>query len=37
MVSPRLSPGAHDDVPPEKNTLKMVYDGLVNAIRDHDL
>jgi hypothetical protein len=35
MVSPRLSPGAHDDAPPERNTLTMVYNGLKKTLRDH--
>jgi hypothetical protein len=34
-VSPRLSPGAHDDVPPAKNTLKMVRDQLVGSHKRH--
>lgn len=34
-VSERLSPGAHDDAPPERLTLKAVYDGLKQSLRDH--
>lgn len=34
-VSPRLSPGAHDDAPPAKNTLKTVRDQLVTSHKRH--
>jgi hypothetical protein len=34
-VSPRLSPGAHDDEPPAKNTLRTVYDHLLDSHRKH--
>jgi DNA repair exonuclease SbcCD ATPase subunit len=34
-VSPRLSPGAHDDEPPAKNTLLLVYQQLLESHRKH--
>lgn len=34
-VSPRLSPGAHDDAPPAKNTLKTVRDQLIQSHKRH--
>ncbi len=34
-ISPVLSPGAHDDVPPEKNALNIVHSGLKNALSKH--
>lgn len=34
-VSPRLSPGAHDDAPPAKNTLKTVRDQLITSYKRH--
>jgi hypothetical protein len=34
-ISPRLSPGAHDDAPPAKNTLKTVRDQLVTSHKRH--
>lgn len=34
-VSPRLSPGAHDDAPPAKNTLKRVRDQLMTSHKRH--
>ena len=34
-VSPRLSPGAHDDEPPAKNTLQLVYQQLLDSHRKH--
>jgi hypothetical protein len=34
-VSPRLSPGAHDDEPPAKNTLQLVYQQLLESHRKH--
>lgn len=34
-VSPRLSPGAHDDAPPAKNTLKTVRDQLISSHKRH--
>lgn len=34
-VSPRLSPGAHDDAPPAKNTLKTVRDQLITLHKRH--
>lgn len=34
-VSPRLSPGAHEDAPPERNTLRLVYRGLKTSLKDH--
>ena len=34
-VSPRLSPGAHDDAPPAKNTLRMVRDQLITSHKRH--
>jgi hypothetical protein len=34
-VSQRLSPGSHDDAPPEKATLKVVYQGLKQTLKDH--
>jgi Sec-independent protein translocase protein TatA len=34
-VSPRLSPGAHDDEPPPKNTLQVVYQHLLESHREH--
>lgn len=33
MVSERLSPGAHDDVPPERQTLKTVHEGLKKSLK----
>ena len=33
MLSERVSPGSHDDAPPERATLKIVYDGLKVALR----
>jgi hypothetical protein len=34
-VSPRLSPGAHDDAPPAKNTLRTVRDQLLTSHKRH--
>jgi AAA domain len=34
-VSLRLSPGAHDDAPPAKNTLKTVRDQLITSHKRH--
>lgn len=34
-VSPRLSPGAHDDEPPPRNTLQLVYQQLLESHRRH--
>lgn len=34
-VSPRLSPGAHDDEPPARNTLHLVYQQLIESHRKH--
>jgi hypothetical protein len=34
-VSPRLSPGAHDDSPPAKNALKTVRDQLITSHKRH--
>ncbi len=32
-VSERLSPGAHDDAPPERQTLKTVHEGLKRSLK----
>lgn len=34
-VPERLSPGSHDDAPPERQTLKAVYDGLKTSLKRH--
>jgi hypothetical protein len=34
-VSQRLSPGAHDDAPPEKTSLQVVYTGLKKSLNEH--
>lgn len=33
MISERLSPGSHDDAPPERATLRLVYNGLKVALK----